>query len=98
MPPVFLNALTVGLVALIPKALTDAYDYFFNGEEIQVKKKADKTKWSNAHIVTAKREYQLYLTDKAIYPTQQDLVDTLNQMCGTNKSVAQVMRICRSDS
>jgi len=97
MPPVFITALTTGLVALIPKALTDAYDYFFNDEENQIKKKVDKTKWSTAHIETAQREYKLYLADKTIYPTQQALVDTLNKMCGTTKSVAQVMRICRSD-
>lgn len=97
MPPIFMTALATGLVALIPKALTDAYDYFFNDEEIQVRKKADRNIWDDYQIEQAQLEYNFYLVDKSVYPTQQALTDKLNKVNGTNKSVAQVMRICRSN-
>jgi hypothetical protein len=95
MPPVIITALTTGLVALIPKALTDAYDYFFNGEEIQVKKVPDRTKFTRENYIIAHREYGNYIDDRDM--TQKELTDKLNRMFGTNKSVAQMMRICRSD-
>lgn len=98
MPPVFITALTTGLVALIPKALTDAYDYFFNDEENQVKKKPDKTKLTREDYIIAHKHYAIYLEDKEIYETQAELVSALNGAFGTNKSIPQMMRICRSDS
>jgi len=96
MPPVLLTAFTAGLVALIPKALTDAYDYFFNGEEIQIKKVPDKTTLSKAQEIVANRHYQRYLIKDGTYTSQKDLTHFLNVMFDTNKSIAQMMRICRS--
>jgi len=97
MPPIFITALTTGLVALIPKALTDAYDYFFNDEEIHVRKKADRTHFNAAQIAAAQDEYKFYLAKDGLYSSQQELTDGINRLLNTNKSVAQMMRICRSD-
>lgn len=95
MAPVFVTALTAGVVALIPKALTDIYDYIFNNEEIQVKKKPDKTILTDANHEEAHAAYKVYCEPDSIYPSQQVLTNTLNDRFGTNKSVAQMMRICR---
>jgi len=95
MPPVLITALTAGLAALIPKALTDAYDYFFNDEEIHVRKKADKTELNRNCYTLAHQTYQEYL--EGHIKTQRELTDKLNRAFMTNKSISQMMRICRSN-
>jgi len=96
MPPVFMTALATGLIALIPKALTDAYDYLFNGEELQVKKKADKTVLTKQNIIDARKAYAVYMGEDGVYTSQRQLTTTLNSWFGTDKSIPQMMRICRS--
>jgi len=96
MPPVFVTAIISGCVALVPKALSDVYDYLFNGEEIQVKKLPDKTKLTAYNIMQARDAYKVYIEEDSIYKSQKQLTTTLNNWFGTNKSVAQMMRICRS--
>ena len=94
-PPAILIALTTGLVALIPKAVTDAYDYCFGGEVIQVKKKPDKTKLTPQNKLDAYEAYQVYKQEDSMYKSQKQLVANLNQWFGTNKSVPQMMRVCK---
>jgi len=95
MPPIFITAIASGLAALIPKALTDAYDYIFNGEEIQVKKVPDRTELTDEQIATANGHYQRYLLQEGSYRSQKELTVFLNLKFNTDKSVAQMMRICR---
>jgi len=97
MPPIFVTAIVSSLAALIPKAVSDAYDYLFNGEEIQVKKVPDKTKLTRDDYITAHKHYAIYCEDKEMYANQAELVKVLNSAFGTNKSIPQMMRICRSD-
>ena len=99
MPPIFVTAIITSLAALIPKAVTDLYDYAFNGEEIQVKKVPDRTKFNTAQVMAAKDEYKFYLdANDDLYSSQQELTDGINTLLRTSKSVPQMMRICRSDS
>jgi len=97
MPPIFVTAIVSSLAALIPKAVSDAYDYFFNDEEIHVRKKADRTHFNAAQIAAAQDEYKFYLAKDGLYSSQQELTDGINRLLTTNKSVAQMMRICRSN-
>lgn len=96
MPPIFVTAIVSSLAALIPKAVSDAYDYFFNDEEIQVKKRPDNTKLSENQINIANGHYQRYLLKDGTYESQKDLTKFLNSVFDTTKSVPQMMRICRS--
>lgn len=93
-PPVLITTITGALASLVPKALSDLYDYVFNDEIIQVRKKADKTELTIAQQHTARIEYGGYIDKRDM--TQQELTDKLNIMFGTSKSLAQMMRICRS--
>lgn len=85
-------ALTTALVALIPKAVSDFYDYLFNEEELQIKKKPDKTVLHNNDYNVIRRHYTLYLEDTSRYGTQQEFTNKLNDILGLNKSVGQMMR------
>ena len=72
-PPLVITTITTSLAALIPKAVSDAYDYFFNGEEIQVRKKADKTTISTTDLRVVKLNYEAYLRFDGTFKTQKEL-------------------------
>lgn len=95
-PAIISTTLISSLAALIPKGLSDAYDYFFGDEVIQVRKVPDKTKLTAQNIEEARKAYAVYCEPHSIYTSQKQLTDTLNAWFRTNKSVAQMMRICRS--
>ncbi len=97
MNPLLLNTVVTAVAAVIPKAVVDIYDYFFNDEELQVRKKPDKTKLTKQNYIDAHAAYKMYKKPNSIYTGQAQLVNTLNRWFGTNKSIAQMMRVCRSE-
>lgn len=94
-PPIVFTTIVASVASLIPKAVSDAYDYFFNGEEIQVKKVADRSKLDDNQIAIAKGHYLKYLAEDSTFTSQKELTHFLNTLFSMNKSVAQMMRICR---
>ena len=95
-PPIVVTTISASLLSLIPKAISDAYDYFFNDEVIQVKKKADKTVLTKQNYIDARKAYAVYKKPNSMYSSQKQLTATLNEWFGTTKSAPQMMRICRS--
>lgn len=95
-PPIILTTIAAALAALIPKAVSDGYDYLFNKEEIKVRKVCDKTKLTEDQCIRARTLYAEFTEGYSIYKTQQELVTNLNAWFYTNKSLSQMMRICRS--
>ena len=96
-PPIVVTTITATLVSLIPKALSDAYDYLFNDEVIQVRKKADRTKISEENLTLILEEYEEFLQETHSTKTQKSFVLYIKKMYGVNKSFAQIMSICRSE-
>lgn len=97
MAPIILKSIVTSIVPLLPKALSDLYDYLFNDEELQIKKKPDRTVLSRDNYMAAHEAYIVYSTPNSIYTSQKHLTATLNNWFNTNKSVAQMMRICKSN-
>ena len=93
-PPVIYTAVATAAAAMIPKALSDAYDYLFGGETIQVRKKPDRTVLSVENYAILHSHYLRYLDDSSIYGTQAEFTASMNTVLKMNKSVGQMMRAC----